>query len=39
MSYNECHFVTEILQIFSNLSKYIWLICDDLKDFSPQATK
>ena len=39
MSNNECHFVTEILQIFSNLSKYICLICLDLRDFSPQATK
>ena len=46
MSNNECHFVTEplarrsqILQFFSNLSKYICLICLDLRDFSPQATK
>ena len=39
MSNNECHFVTEIPQISSNLSFYICLICLDLKDFSPQATK
>jgi|GEM_PF-4071263 len=49
MSNNECHSVTEISQIFSNLSKYICLICLDLKDFfaskaskldnSPQETK
>ena len=34
MSDNECHFVTEISQIFSNLSKLICLICIDLKDFA-----
>ena len=32
---NECHFVTEITQIFSNRSKLICLICTDLTDFSP----
>ena len=25
----ECHFVTEITQIFSNLSKYICLVCNE----------
>ncbi len=38
MSDNECHFVTEISQIFSSLSKYICLICTDLNYFSPKAT-
>jgi len=42
----ECHFVTEISQIFSNLFKSfnnlqnnICMICIDLNDFSPQATQ
>ena len=33
------HKSIQISQIFICLDLEIWLICDDLKDFSPKATK